>query len=239
MAGINAVLKLRNQEPLILRRDEAYIGVLIDDLVTKGTREPYRMFTSRAEYRLLLRQDNADERLMEHGRRLGLIGDAPWESFLDRRVRIAREVSRLSAESVRPHDANQVLAAIPTAPLSEPASLADLLRRPEVGYDSLLPLDQARPELDRTVIERVEIGIKYQGYIRRQRLEAERLRGAETIPLGQDFAYGAVRGLTNEARQKLSVVRPASLGQASRISGVSPADIGMLLVHLKRSGGSG
>ncbi|MDI6740720.1 MAG: tRNA uridine-5-carboxymethylaminomethyl(34) synthesis enzyme MnmG [Candidatus Edwardsbacteria bacterium] len=235
MAGINAALKARGDEPLILRRDEAYIGVLIDDLVTKGTREPYRMFTSRAEYRLLLRQDNADERLMGHGRRLGLIGDAPWDAFQDRREEIAREAARLSVARVRPHQANEVLSAIPTAPLAEPAMLADLLKRPEVGYEALRPLDQARPELDRAVVERVVIGIKYDGYIRRQREEAAKLGAAEGTPLAPDLDYGAVYGLTSEARQKLSRARPATVGQAARISGISPADIGMIMIHLKRS----
>ncbi|MRR09583.1 tRNA uridine-5-carboxymethylaminomethyl(34) synthesis enzyme MnmG, partial [bacterium] len=165
MAGINAALSLRGEPPLVLRRDEAYIGVLIDDLVTKGTREPYRMFTSHAEYRLLLRQDNADERLMGHGHELGLVGDDDWAAARSRMARIEREAARLGAETVRPEEANDVLATIPTAPLAEPATLADLLRRPEVGYAQLLPLDQARPELDRGLAARVEIAVKYHGYI--------------------------------------------------------------------------
>ncbi|MCU0607782.1 MAG: tRNA uridine-5-carboxymethylaminomethyl(34) synthesis enzyme MnmG [Candidatus Edwardsbacteria bacterium] len=238
MAGVNAALSLRGEPPLVLRRDEAYIGVLIDDLVTKGTREPYRMFTSRAEYRLLLRQDNADERLMGHGHRLGLVGDDDWAAARSRMARIEREVARLGAETVRPEEANDVLATVPTAPLAGPATLADLLRRPEVGYEQLLPLDQARPDLDRGLAARVEIAVKYDGYIRRQRGEADRMRAAESVALGPGLDYGAVRGLTAEARQKLAAVRPATLGQASRISGVSPADIGMLLAHLRRPAGS-
>ena len=237
MAGINAALACRGEAPLVLRRDEAYIGVLIDDLVTKGVREPYRMFTSRAEYRLLLRQDNADQRLMEHGRGLGLLDDAAWEAFERRRRRIAREVARLRTETVRPDDANGVLASIPTPPLAGAASLADLLRRPEVGYRDLLPLDQARPELEPEEADRVAIEIKYDGYVLRQRDQAERLRRFEALRLAPSLDYGAVRGIATEARQMLSAARPATLGQAARISGVSPADIALLLTHLKASGG--
>ncbi|HTY07622.1 MAG TPA: FAD-dependent oxidoreductase, partial [Candidatus Edwardsbacteria bacterium] len=236
MAGINAARKVQGREPLVLRRDEAYIGVLIDDLVTKGTREPYRMFTSRAEYRLLLRQDNADERLMAHGRALGLVGDAAWDAFETRRLRIASEVARLGRELARPQEANDVLALRGSAPLAEPAPLAELLKRPELTYESLLPLDQHRPDLDGDVIRRVAIAIKYDGYVRRQREQAERMGALEGTPLPAALDYAAVRGLTAEAVQKLSRIRPLTLGQAARVSGVSPADIATLLVHLKRTG---
>ncbi len=237
MAGINAALKLQRRPPLVLRRDEAYIGVLIDDLVTKGPREPYRMFTSRAEYRLLLRQDNADERLMRHGRELGLVGDDAWDAFQLRQQRIATEVARLHLELARPHEANDVLALHGSAPLAEPAPLAELLRRPELSYESLLPLDQHRPDLDSSVVQRVVIELRYEGYIRRQREQAEKLRDLDGAALPAGLDYAMIRGLTAEARQKLSQVLPQTIGQASRISGVSPADIGMILVHLKRTTG--
>lgn len=234
MAGINACLMLKGAEPLVLDRDQAYIGVLLDDLATKGTEEPYRMFTSRAEYRLLLREDNARERLCGIGHRLGLVSDSEWEDFQGQRLRIASEIERLGRERVSPSEANDVLASMGSAPLSESASLSDLLRRPEIGYASLLPLDQERPELDGREAERVEIEIKYRGYIDRQRDAAARLRDLEGRRLPPDLDYSSVYGLTAEARQKLAAVRPLSLGQAGRISGVSPADIGVLLVHLKR-----
>lgn len=234
LAGINAALKIRDLEPLILRRDQAYIGVLIDDLVTKGTEEPYRMFTSRAEYRLLLREDNARERLCDLGHKLGLISDPEYEALGKERFLIEREVARLSSERVKPEEANLVLEPIGSAPLSEALSLAELLRRPEISYQCLLPLDQERPELEEDLIERVEIELKYQGYIRRQREEAEKLRQMEDIRLPRDLDYGSVHGLTTEARQKLTAIRPQSLAQAGRISGVSPADVAMLLVHLKK-----
>ncbi len=236
VAGINACLSLKEEEPLVLGRDQAYIGVLIDDLVTKGTEEPYRMFTSRAEYRLLLREDNARDRLCNIGHRLGLITDRDFDDFLAQRLRVSSEIERLGREMVKPSEANQVLESLGTSPLSEPAALSDILRRPEVSYLSLLPLDQERPDLDETEAERVEIEIKYQGYIRRQADEAARLRETEWRRLPSDIDYRRVYGLTEEARQKLSVVRPLTLGQAGRISGVSPADIGMLLVHLKKAG---
>lgn len=194
------------------------------------------MFTSRAEYRLLLREDNARERLGDTGRRLGLISGKEFDDFLGQRLRISSEIERLEREQVKPAEANEVLASLGTSPLSEPASLAELLRRPEVGYQSLLPLDQERPDLDEAEAERVEIEVKYRGYIRRQAEEAARLREMESRRLPADIDYNQVYGLTAEARQKLSAIRPHSLGQAGRISGVSPADIAMLLVHLKKRG---
>lgn len=236
MAGINACLGLKGEEPLILGRDQAYIGVLIDDLVTKGTEEPYRMFTSRAEHRLLLREDNARERLCDIGRRLGLISEKEFDDFLGQRLRISSEIERLGKETVKPSEANLVLESLNTSPLSEPAALSELLRRPEVGYRSLLPLDQERPDLYEAEAERVEIEVKYHGYIKRQAEVVARLRETESRRLPADLDYGRVHGLSAEARQKLSAARPLTLGQAGRISGVGPADIGMLLVHLKRAG---
>ncbi len=236
LAGINAALKMRGRPPLILRRDQAYIGVLIDDLVTKGTDEPYRMFTSRAEYRLLLRQDNAEDRLMDLGHRVGLVERPRWEAYLQRRDRTDREIIRLREERVLPGEANPLLEEWGTSPISQPASLEELLKRPEVGYQRLLPLDQMRPELDPLVIAKVETEIKYGGYTRRQQEEAERMKRLEEMSLPPDLDYGLVYGLSHESRQKLQKQRPLSLGQASRISGVSPSDIGVLLVHLKKKG---
>jgi len=235
MAGINAALKIKDLDPLILRRDQAYIGVLIDDLATKGTEEPYRMFTSRAEHRLLLRQDNALERLLPQGHQLGLVGENDMLLFRFRQEKTSKELARLARETVFPEQANDVLLAMGTAPLSEPVRLADLLKRPGVTYDSLLPLDQHRPDHDWEITERVEIETKYRGYIKRQREEADRALDMEqkAVPAGLD--YSAVYGLSGEARQKLAAIRPLSIGQASRISGITPSDIGVLLVHLKRT----
>ena len=237
LAGINAALKIKKQGPLILRRDQAYIGVLIDDLVTKGTEEPYRMFTSRAEHRLLLRQDNAPERLLPLGRQIGLVGDDVWSRFQSRQDKIKKELSRLSQETVFPEQANDILFSLNTAPLSEAARLEDLLKRPEITYQSLLPLDQHRPDHDREITERVEIEIKYQGYIKRQRETADKMAELEHKAVPSDLDYSAVYGLSGEARQKLAAIRPLSIGQATRISGITPSAIGVLLVHLKRTGG--
>ncbi|MBI4727820.1 tRNA uridine-5-carboxymethylaminomethyl(34) synthesis enzyme MnmG [candidate division TA06 bacterium] len=236
LAGVNAALKIKKLEPLILRRDQAYIGVLIDDLVTKGTEEPYRMFTSRAEHRLLLRQDNAPERLLPLGRQLGLVDDDVWGRFQSRQEKINKELNRLSRETVFPEQANDILFSLNTAPLPEASRLADLLKRPEITYRSLLPLDQHRPDYDREIWERVEIEIKYSGYIKRQREEAEKVLDMEQKAVPADQNYSAVYGLSGEARQKLAAIRPLSIGQATRISGITPSDIGVLLVHLKKTG---
>ena len=237
MAGVNAGLKLRGLAPLVLGRDQAYIGVLIDDLVTKGTQEPYRMFTSRAEYRLLLREDNARERMAEEGHRLGLITEKEWGDFLERVYRVGREMERLAGERAAPAEANLVLEAMGAAPVSESVTMAELLKRPEVSYQSLLPIDQERPDYPAEIAERVEIEVKYQGYIKRQLEEAARMRQLEDMLLPQDIAYAAVYGLSSEAGQKLAQIRPRTLGQAGRISGVNPADISVLLVHMKKVGG--
>lgn len=234
-AGINAALKIKGSEPLVFRRDQAYMGVLIDDLVTKGTEEPYRMFTSRAEYRLLLREDNARERLGDIGRQLGLISEREHQELLEARFLIERELQRLSLEKASPQEANDILMDLGSSPISDVVSLDELLRRPEISYQGLLPLDQERPDLDPSLVERVEIEIKYRGYIKRQQEEARRLRHLEDARLPHDIDYSKVYGLTSEARQKLSAARPQSLGQAARISGVSPADISMIMVYLRRA----
>ncbi|MDP2807469.1 MAG: tRNA uridine-5-carboxymethylaminomethyl(34) synthesis enzyme MnmG, partial [bacterium] len=223
LAGINAALKIKKLEPLILGRDQAYIGVLIDDLVTKGTEEPYRMFTSRAEHRLLLRQDNAPERLLPLGRQMGLVDDDVWGRFQSRQDKINKELDRLSQETVYPEQANEILPTLNTAPLSEACRLDDLLKRPGISYGLLLPLDQRRPELDREITERVEIEIKYQGYIKRQRETADKTAELEHKAVPADLDYSSVYGLSGEARQKLAAIRPLSIGQATRISGITPS----------------
>jgi len=234
MAGINAALSVRGEEPFVLRRDEAYIGVLIDDLVTKGTSEPYRMFTSRAEHRLLLRQDNADERLMPYAYRLGLI---PQEVYarLREKVRLReQELARLEETRVKPEHINFLLKSWGTSEIEEEVPLAKLLKRPEVTYAGLLPVDQERPELTEEVCAQAEMFIKYEGYIIRQTAQAERLKRLDQRRLPEDLDYTPLIGLSNEARQKLSQVRPQTLGLASRISGVTPADVSILVVYLEK-----
>ncbi|MGE5594340.1 MAG: tRNA uridine-5-carboxymethylaminomethyl(34) synthesis enzyme MnmG [Betaproteobacteria bacterium] len=234
IAGINAVLKIRGKGPLVLERSEAYIGVLIDDLVTKGTCEPYRMMTSRAEYRLTLRQDNADLRLTEKGHQMGLVPEERYERFLARRRMIQDEIRRLG-RTVVPGDAKtaRLLAAIGTAPLQSETSLADLLARPEVTYDKLAAVDAGRPALPQDVVQVVEIELKYAGYIRKQKAQIERARRLEARLLPPDTDYRVIAGLSREAREKLSEIRPRSIGQAARISGVSPADIMALLAYVE------
>jgi tRNA uridine 5-carboxymethylaminomethyl modification enzyme len=238
MAGVNAALRVKGQDPLVLRRDQAYIGVLIDDLVTKGTEEPYRMFTSRAEHRLLLRQDNAEERLIDIGRELGLVGDTAWDSYQTRQYKIKAELNRLSNAALQPAEANDLLDALNSAPLAEPCKMSELMKRPEVSYGSLLPLDQHRPDLDPDLSEKVEISVKYEGYIRRQREEADKMRSMDSRAIPVDTDYQTVYGLSAEARQKLEKIKPMTIGQAIRISGVSPSDVSVLLVHLKKTGNS-
>ncbi len=233
MAGINAMMKINGREPLVLRRDEAYIGVLIDDLVTKGTSEPYRMMTSRAEYRLLLRQDNADLRLTEKGRAIGLVDDKRYSIFTEKRTALERTVSELGKQNISPSAENNAkLEAMGTAPLRSGSSLLDLLRRKEVTYSKLQQAFDL-PELAPQVAEQAEIFAKYEGYITKQRQEVERFMKLENKRLPDDIDYRAIKELSSEAAEKLDKVRPANIGQASRISGVSPADISVLMIALE------
>lgn len=233
MAGINAMMKINGREPLVLRRDEAYIGVLIDDLVTKGTSEPYRMMTSRAEYRLLLRQDNADLRLTEKGRAIGLVDDKRYGIFTEKRTALERTVSELGKQNISPSAENNAkLEAMGTAPLRSGSSLLDLLRRKEVTYSKLQQAFDL-PELAPQVAEQAEIFAKYEGYITKQRREVERFMKLENKRLPDDIDYRAIKELSSEAAEKLDKVRPANIGQASRISGVSPADISVLMIALE------
>jgi tRNA uridine 5-carboxymethylaminomethyl modification enzyme len=235
MAGINAVLKISGREPLILGRDEAYIGVLIDDLVTKGTNEPYRIMTSRAEYRLVLRQDNADQRLTDKGYEVGLATQERYDRYLAKKDAVAREVERLENKFVGPKEADEFLIAHGTTGLNSKVSMAELLRRPQLNYTDLAEIDdETRPELSSHEITQLEVQIKYEGYIQKQMSQIERYKKLENRKLMQDFDYNQIEGLRLEAAQKLNQIQPASVGQASRISGVSPADINVLLVYLEK-----
>jgi len=236
VAGVNAALKLKGEPPMIIRRDEGYIGTLIDDLVTKGTGEPYRIMTSRSEYRLIHRQDNADIRLSHIGRRVGLITEERYERVLKKYDAVKREIKRLESTFLPPTQAlASMLASLgTTAPVSG-VSLASLLRRPQLDYESLAPFDKDRPALDPAVVEQAEISIKYDGYIKRQARQVEEQRRMENVKLPEDIDYGSLQGLRLEARQKLSEIRPLNLGQASRISGVSPADIAALMMYLGKA----
>ena len=235
VAGINAALKLLNRKPMILTRDTSYIGTLIDDLVTKGTEEPYRIMTSRSEYRLLHRQDNADERLTAIGAEVGLLPPERLAAVRAKYEAVRREIRRLEGSGVASSPAlNAMLAARETAPVESSARLADLLRRPQIGYADLAPFDPERPELPRAVTEEAEIQIKYAGYLERQLRQVEEFRREESRLLPPDLDYGAIHGLRLEARQKLAQIRPVSVGQASRISGVSPADIAVLLLAIQK-----
>ncbi len=249
IAGINAVRKLQNKEPLVLDRSEAYIGVLIDDLVTKGTREPYRIMTSRAEYRLLLRQDNADLRLTQKGYEVGLISRQRYEKFLEKKRRIEEEIARLEKTYIAPtEEVLNFLKQNSSTAIKSGISLAELLRRPEITYAALEAVDNERPvelklsnrRTNDPVAQQVEISVKYKGYIKRQMMQVEQFKKLEENQLPEDIDYNSIHGLRIEARQKLSEIRPESVGQASRISGVSPADISVLLIYLeqeKRKGG--
>ncbi len=236
IAGINAALKLKGEPPLILDRSEAYIGALIDDLVTKGTNEPYRMMTSRSEYRLLLRQDNADLRLTPYGYEIGLISSDRYSKFLTKRRMIEEETKRLNSIVFPPSkEVIEYLSSVGSQPISTGIKASELLKRPQVTYDSMRTIDKTRPEnLPRDVCEQVEISIKYAGYIDRQIKQAEQFKKLEQKKLPDDINYDEIDGLRLEARQKLSHIRPASLGQASRISGVNPADIAVLMIYLKK-----
>jgi len=235
LAGLNAAARALDQEQWYPRRDEAYIGVLVDDLITHGTAEPYRMFTSRAEYRLILREDNADLRLTQKGRELGLVSDQRWTAFSKKRDSIAAEMSRLKTTWIQPGSPEaQVLADKLTTALGREYNLRDLIKRPELNYEDLAALKPAETEIDAAVAEQVEVQIKYAGYIDRQREEIEQLRKHENTRLPDDFDYGIVGGLSNELRAKLESVRPVSIAHANRIQGMTPAAISLLLVHLKK-----
>lgn len=236
IAGINAACKLKGMEPVILDRTQAYIGVLIDDIVIKGTNEPYRMMTSRAEYRLLLRQDNADLRLLEIGHRVGLISEERYQAFLHKKAQIEAEVERLHQTVVRPtKEVNEFLRQKGTSELTTGSKMDELLKRTEIRYQDLAQIDEQMPELPIEVAEEVEIQVKYEGYIKLQESQVEKFKKLEQKKLPQDIDYEQIKGLRLEARQKLNKIKPESVGQASRISGVSPADISVLLIFLEQN----
>jgi tRNA uridine 5-carboxymethylaminomethyl modification enzyme len=238
VGGINAAQYVRGEEPLILQRSDGYIGVLIDDLVTKGSKEPYRMMTSRAEYRLLLRQDNADQRLTPIGYRLGLISEERYQKLLQKQQKIAEEIARVSAVIIKPTpQVQEFLESHNSTPIKSGIKLAELIKRPELNYDKLISLDAERPELSAEIREQVNIQIKYEGYIRQQLQQVEQFKKLEHKLLPEDISYEDIQGLRLEARQKLSAIRPVSIGHASRITGVSPADITVLLIYLEQQKG--
>jgi tRNA uridine 5-carboxymethylaminomethyl modification enzyme mnmG len=235
IAGINAVRKLDGKEPLILKRSDAYIGVLIDDLVTKHTKEPYRMMTSRAEYRLLLRQDNADLRLTKIGYEVGLISRERYESLLQKEAQIEEEIKRLKSKTIGgKKEVNDFLVSNGSTPLLGAVTLADLIKRPELNYEALAVIDDERPKLTEAVGEQVNINIKYEGYIERENRQVEQFKKMENRLIPEDIEYENIDNIRLEARQKLSEIRPLSVGQASRISGVSPSDIAVLLVYIEQ-----
>ena len=235
VAGINAALKVKGNKPLVLSRASSYIGTLIDDLVTKGCSDPYRMMTSRSEYRLLLRQDNADERLMPTGYKLGLVSEEIYSEFLKREEQKRKEIKRLNSVFLAPGDEiNALLESAGTAPLSTGIRLSELIKRPQVSYDMLAPFDKERPPLSHSVREKVEVEIKYEGYIARQKAQVNEMLRLEGKKIPENIDYNDVYGLRLEAREKLDKVRPADIGQASRISGVSPADVSVLLIYLSK-----
>ena len=234
IAGINAAQEIKGKNPVILDRTQGYIGVLIDDIVTKGTNEPYRMMTSRAEYRLLLRQDNADLRLTEIGHEVGLISEERYQKFLNKKKNIEEEVKRLKKTVVKPTDeVNDFLISVGTSPLTTGTKLAELLKRTEVTYENMSIIDNERPKLDLQEAEEVEIQVKYEGYLKMQEQQVEKFKKLEEKLLPEDICYEDVKGIRIEARQKLEKLRPRSIGQASRISGVSPADISVLFIYLQ------
>lgn len=236
IAGANAALQVKQQAPLIIKRDQAYMGVLIDDLATMGTKEPYRMFTSRAEYRLLLREDNADIRLTEKGREIGLVDDARWAAFNQKMEQIAKEKQRLAQQWVHPsHEATAKLNDLLQNPISKEHSLEELIRRPEMNYAKLMQIEEFGPALDdEKAAEQVEIQIKYAGYIARQQEEIAKAQRHENAILPSDFDYASISGLSNEVVAKLTEARPETIGQASRISGITPAAVSLLVVYLKK-----
>ena len=233
VAGVNAARKVQGKEPFVLDRASSYIGTLIDDLITKGASDPYRMMTSRSEYRLVLRQDSADERLTPLGRELGLISDRRWEKFQRKQEQKQAELKRVQKTTLPPsQELNDILVSRGTSPLTTGAKLADLLKRPQITYEDLAPVDKDRPQYSTAVFEAVEIELKYEGYIKRQRADIEEARRLERKRLPQDVDYSAIQGLRLEAGEKLNKVKPENIGQAGRISGVSPADISVLLIWL-------
>ena len=244
VAGVNAALKILGREPMVLDRASSYIGTLIDDLVTKGCQDPYRMMTSRSEYRLVLRQDNADSRLTPIGRKIGLISDERWERFNKKQELIKEELKRVKATVIAPSEkVNEILVSRETSAINTGVRLIDLIKRPQLGYDALSEIDENRPNIDRNVFEQVETEIKYEGYIKRQLIVIDQVRRLECKILPENIDYNAIDGLRLEAREKLTKVRPENIGQASRISGVSPADISVLVIYLaslrnKNNGGS-
>ena len=235
IAGINTALKIKGKEPLILKRSDAYIGVLIDDIVTKGTNEPYRMMTSRAEYRLLLRQDNADLRLTEMGHEAGLVTDERYNNFLKKKENIEKEIERIKRKTIKANEkTNELLEKYNTTPITNGTKLADLIKRTELDYEKLAQLDEDRPELTKQEREEVNIQVKYEGYIKMQEEQVEKFKKLEEKKLSENIEYSKINGLCLEARQKLDKFKPTSVGQASRISGVSPADISVLLIYLEQ-----
>ena len=240
VAGINAALKIKGLEPLILDRASSYIGTLIDDLVTKGCSDPYRMMTSRSEYRLLLRQDNADERLTPVGYKIGLVPEEKYQRYIKKREMIENEKKRIEHVVFAPsEELNSVLVSRETSPLTTGVRMSELLKRPQVTYELLKPFDKTRPSLPDAVFEQVEISTKYEGYIKRQQAQVEEMRRLEVKKLPRDIDYMKLTGLRREAQEKLDRRRPYSVGQAARISGVSPADISVLLIYLEQHGGKG
>ncbi|MEO2210461.1 tRNA uridine-5-carboxymethylaminomethyl(34) synthesis enzyme MnmG [Paenibacillus amylolyticus] len=233
MAGINAARKVQDKEPIVLDRSQGYIGVLIDDLVTKGTNEPYRLLTSRAEYRLLLRHDNADMRLTEIGHDIGLIPEDRYAKFLDKKAKVEQEVARLKVAKARPVEVNAKLEEYGSTPIQDGSTLLTLLRRPELGYELIEQISPSEVELTADMKEQVEIQIKYAGYIEKQLIHVERLQKMEKKKIPDTIVYDEIHGLAMEAKQKLATIRPISIGQASRIAGVTPADISILLVYLE------
>ena len=236
VAGINAALFVKKEEPLILDRSESYIGVLIDDLVTKETAEPYRMMTSRSEYRLILRQDNADERLTPLGHKIGLISEERYQKFLNKQELKKQEIKRLKTTVISPtEEVNKILTERGTSEITTGVHLIDLIKRPQLDYKSLESIDTGRPKLDPNIFEQVEVEIKYEGYISKQLKQVEQMRRLENRRLPDDFDYRTIKGLRLEAQEKLNKIKPLSIGQASRISGVSPADISVLLIWLAQN----
>ena len=232
-AGINAAMSVLHRDPLILDRSESYIGVLIDDLVTKENHEPYRMMTSRAEYRLLLRQDNADMRLTKIGYEVGLIDEERYQKLLKKEEMIEKEIERVEHTNVGTTEAVQaLLESYESTPLTSGTTLAELIRRPELSYEKIAPIDKHREELPYDVKEQVDINIKYDGYIKRQMRQVEQFKKLENKRIPENINYDEIQSLRLEAKQKLNKIRPSSIGQASRISGVSPADVSVLLVYL-------